>query len=69
MSHLGKFFRQRRGELGLGHVAHLLGYTNHVGGANRIQRFERGGIILGRLAPNRRPRESIRRGAASGPTE
>ena len=47
MSHLSKFFRQRRIErkLALGRLARLLGYTNPTRGANRIQRFEGGGKI------------------------
>jgi hypothetical protein len=56
MSHLSKFFRQRRVEkkLGLGGLARLLGYTNVSRGANRIQVFEGGGKVspelLGKLA-------------------
>lgn len=47
MSHLGKFFRQRRIErkLALGRLARLLGHTNPSRGANRIQTFEGGGKI------------------------
>ena len=56
MSHLSKFFRERRLEKGLslGQVARLLGYTNLCRGANRIQSLERGDKVrpdfLGRLA-------------------
>ena len=56
MSHLSKFFRERRLEKGLslGQVARLLGYTNLSRGANRIQSLERGDKVrpdfLGRLA-------------------
>lgn len=47
MSHLGKFFRNRRNErkLSLGQVARLLGYQNASKGANKIQSFEGGGKI------------------------
>jgi hypothetical protein len=48
MSHLGKFFRQRRVErnLDLGPLARLLGFTNLSRGANRIQVFEGGGKVM-----------------------
>ena len=56
MSHLSKFFRDRRLERGLspGQAARLLGFTNITKGANRIQSLERGDKVrpdlLGRLA-------------------
>jgi hypothetical protein len=50
-NHLGQFFVSRRLEksLTLGQLARMVGYRNLSKGANRIQRFERGGTIPNEL--------------------
>src|ERR1700677_1960919 len=44
-NHIGKYFRAKRLELGLGQVVRLLGYRNISKGANKVHYFEEHGSI------------------------